>query len=252
MARVGREGKTTSQGSNKLEGRTMSENMKKEKQSNARRWTITLVIVLALIVLCLIFCPKLCCTGKLESKAPAPVAAVDTVKPIAPPAPATEPVEAQEPEFTVASLTPVAADVQQHGYLEDASAFNQLLEQALAQAKEEKASKLAIPAAGARFLLGKADLSQAGHDVFAAFAKAFMSTNQQGILLVEGYGCDLGGSDVNDEVSQARCRAVKEVLLQAGVPEGKIETHFYGKTKYNQLPGVRGREANRRVNVSVK
>ncbi len=67
-----------------------------------------------------------------------------------------------------------------------------------------------------------------------------MSTNQQGTLLVEGYGCDLGGENVNDEVSQARCRVVKEVLVGAG------------KTKYNQLPGVRGREANRRVNVSMK
>lgn len=230
----------------------MSDNKEQEKKQDARRWRIILVIVLALIVLCLIFCPKFCCTGKQESKAPAPIVAVDTVKPAPAPEPVAQPEEVQAPEFTVASLTPVAADVQQIGYQEEVAAFNQLVEKALAKAQEANASELPIPAVGTRFALAKADLSQTGRDVVAAFAKAFMSTNQQGTLLVEGYGCDLGGDNVNDEVSQARCRVVKEVLVGAGVPESKIETHFYGKTKYNQLPGVRGREANRRVNVSMK
>ncbi len=118
----------------------MSDKKEQEKKQDARRWRIILVIVLALIVLCLIFCPKFCCTGKQESKAPAPMVAVDTVKPAPAPEPVAQPEEVQAPEFTVASLTPVAADVQQIGYQEEVAAFNQLVEKALAKAQEENAT----------------------------------------------------------------------------------------------------------------
>ncbi len=114
---------------------------------------------------------------------------------------------------------------------------------------EDKA--VAIPSVAVLFTLNSSDLTSSGKALVSEFAKAYCSTDKSAIIEVDGYTCDLGTDALNNALSTNRANAVKNVLAEAGVPSEKVVINGYGKSMYGKL-GVAGREANRRVNVSIR
>ncbi len=88
-------------------------------------------------------------------------------------------------------------------------------------------------------------------DLINEFAKNYLQTDKTATILVEGYACDLGDDTSNMKLSKDRAIAVKNVLVECGVAEDKIETKWYGESRYNEL-GYPSKEDHRRVNVSIK
>lgn len=74
-------------------------------------------------------------------------------------------------------------------------------------------------------------------------------TNKEATILVEGYTCDLGG--VNFKLSEVRAKAVKKILVNAGIPENKIEVKWYGKSRFKEFK-YSSKSEYRRVILSVK
>lgn len=85
----------------------------------------------------------------------------------------------------------------------------------------------------------------------AEFAETFLLTNANGVILIEGYTCDLGSDMTNMALSKNRAMAAKQVLMGCGIPEEKIEVKWFGESKYKEL-GYASPEDHRRVNVSIK
>lgn len=88
-------------------------------------------------------------------------------------------------------------------------------------------------------------------DLINEFAKNYLQTDKTATILVEGYACDLGDDTSNMKLSKDRAIAVKNVLVECGVAEDKIEMKWYGESRYNEL-GYPSKEDHRRVNVSIK
>lgn len=114
---------------------------------------------------------------------------------------------------------------------------------------EDKA--VVIPSIAVLFTLNSSDLTSSGKSLITEFAKAYCSTDKSATIEVNGYTCDLGTDALNNALSTNRANAVKNVLAEAGVPSEIIAIKGYGKSMYGKL-GLDGREANRRVNVSIR
>ena len=163
-------------------------------------------------------------------------------------------VEAKPVEevFDLAKLRPVAWGVAENGYVESAAAFNESFDRLVAKAQEAKADRVEFPVAAIRYGLRGYDVSKAESEMVKALSEAFMKTSQEGKLLVEGYTCNVGNPAYNEKLSRQRAERVGNLLKDAGIPADKVEVKWYGETKYGQLPGVSGQEANRRVTITVE
>ncbi len=114
---------------------------------------------------------------------------------------------------------------------------------------EDKA--IVIPSIAVLFTLNSSELAPSAKVLVSEFAKAYCSTNKSALIEVDGYTCDLGTDVLNNALSVRRANAVKNILVDAGVPSEKVTIKGYGKSMYGKL-GLDGREANRRVNIFIK
>lgn len=83
------------------------------------------------------------------------------------------------------------------------------------------------------------------------FAAVYNKTNKEATIFVEGFTCDLGGIDLNNKLSEVRAETVKKILVNAGIPENKIEVKWYGKSRFNEFK-YSDKSEYRRVILSVK
>lgn len=112
-------------------------------------------------------------------------------------------------------------------------------------------NQITIPSINVLFGLNSFELSKSATALITEFAKVYCQTNKESVITVDGYTCDLGSDQLNNELSLKRANAVKQVLVSFGVPTQNIITKGYGKSLYTQL-GLESREANRRVNIGIK
>ena len=129
--------------------------------------------------------------------------------------------------------------------------FKRLVAESLKTAEEDGSNQIAIPSIGMLFEKGSYVLKQETQNLLKEFAKTYLQTNKEAVLLVEGYTCDLGTDKLNDRLSERRAESIKNSLIAEGVPTDKVEIKWYGESQYNNSP-YKTREENRRVNVSVK
>lgn len=108
-----------------------------------------------------------------------------------------------------------------------------------------------IPSIAVLFTLNSSEVDSSAKALVSEFAKAYCSTDKSALIEVDGYTCDLGTDVLNNALSVRRSSAVKNILVDAGVPSEKIIIKGYGKSMYGKL-GLEGREANRRVNILIK
>lgn len=128
--------------------------------------------------------------------------------------------------------------------------FKRLVAENFKTAEENGTNQIAIPTISMLFEKGSYVLKQEAEDLLREFAKTYLQTNKQATLLIEGYTCDLGTDKLNDRLSERRAETIKNSLIAEGVPADKVETKWYGESQYGTL--YKGREENRRVNVSVR
>ena len=136
------------------------------------------------------------------------------------------------------------------GTIDNIDSFKRQMEENLKNAEANKSAQIAIPSIGMLFEKGSYVLKQETQDLLKEFAKTYLQTNKEAVLLVEGYTCDLGTDKLNDRLSERRAESIKNSLIAEGVPTDKVEIKWYGESQYGTL--YKGREENRRVNVSVK
>lgn len=136
------------------------------------------------------------------------------------------------------------------GTIENLESFKRQMEENLKNAEANKSTEIAIPPIGVLFEKSSYVLKQEAEDLLKEFAKTYLQTNKEATLLIEGYTCDLGTDKLNDRLSERRAETIKNNLIAEGLPADKVETKWYGESLYGTL--YKGREENRRVNVSVK
>lgn len=102
---------------------------------------------------------------------------------------------------------------------------------------------------GVTFLFGKAELTENSKKILNEVATA-MKEITDGKVEVQGHTDNIGGSDVNLKVSQARAQSVADYLMEQGVDEKRLSWKGYGDSQSvadNKTSA--GRAQNRRVEL---
>lgn len=101
------------------------------------------------------------------------------------------------------------------------------------------------------FDTGKAEITQNG-DVFIERVAKMLKDKTKANVAIEGHTDNVGGAALNQQLSDARARAVMNALAGKGVPKSRMTVKGFGMTKPqadNATP--EGRQANRRVEITV-
>lgn len=135
--------------------------------------------------------------------------------------------------------------------IDNIESFNSQFLNNIKSSKDNSSSAVVIPSISALFEINTNYFANNGKELIKEFAKAYIKTNKIANILIEGYTCDLGGDKMNTTLSQLRTEAAKNVLEAAGVPSDRIETKWYGKSRYNEF-SYSDKSEYRRVTISIK
>lgn len=142
----------------------------------------------------------------------------------------TPTIEIQDvPEFNIAETTPIAPSAIGQT-IDNLQSFKELMEQNIAEAKEDNSSNIEIPNVSALFAFNSAKLNFAGQELICEFINAYKQTNQQNHIVINGYACNIGPNYANNYISKERANIVKDFLIANGISEDKVEVNWYGKT----------------------
>ena len=158
-----------------------------------------------------------------------------------------KPIEIFKLEVTVAQSNPVVVGQT----IDNIESFKSVLADNIKKAEQDKAETLFIPNINILFSLSSHEVAASAKELIAEYAKAYLQTNKQATILVEGYACDLGSVEVNDCISKQRAESVKSLLVLCGISESNVKTQWYGKSKNKNFtyPTVKD---YRRVTLSIK
>lgn len=129
------------------------------------------------------------------------------------------------------------------------------LQQALGQIAQTRRTAMGLvmtlDSKSVRFDFDKADIKPEYRDTLNRIAGILMTLKGYTIS-VYGYTDDVGSQSYNLQLSQRRAQAVRDFLVQAGIPSSIITTKGFGKSD----PRVQGnseqaRAANRRVEIGI-
>lgn len=160
-------------------------------------------------------------------------------------------VSANEVKFDLSAATAVSSPVSTQNPISNLEDFKNVFAQNVADATRENSKDVVIPSASPLFEINTDHLINDGNALVREFALAYNKTNKEAIILVEGYTCDLGEAKLNDKLSEVRAKTVKNILVNAGIPENKIEVKWYGESRFNEFK-YSSKSEYRRVILSVK
>lgn len=160
-------------------------------------------------------------------------------------------VDSTKVTFDMSTATATSALVSTQAPISNIAEFKRAVKNNIADAKNGKFSNIVIPSVGTMFEINTNYFVNGGEDVVKELAQTFLKTNKQATILVEGYTCDFGGEQLNTTLSKLRAEAVKKLLVDVGVPSDKIETKWYGKSRYKDF-NYPNKSDYRRVIVSIR
>ncbi len=135
--------------------------------------------------------------------------------------------------------------------IDDIASFKRVFAENVEEAKKANSATVVIPSIGVLFDFSSFTVSQASQDLLNEYANAYLRTNKEAVILVEGFTCNIGTPYVNDWISEQRAKSVQHALISLGIPENKIEVKWYGKSRFNEFK-YSSKSEYRRVILSIK
>lgn len=100
------------------------------------------------------------------------------------------------------------------------------------------------------FEFGKSDIDPASYDYLNKLAKVLKRTNAH--ICVNGHTDNVGTAEFNNELSRKRAKAVRDYLINQGVPNNKLTYRYYGMSRpIASNETEEGRRLNRRVEFEI-
>lgn len=160
-------------------------------------------------------------------------------------------VDSNNVSIDLATVTAASSSVSTQAPVSNLADFKHELDRNVTTASKGNEKQLIIPSVSPLFEINTNYFTGDGEALVKEFASTFAKTNKKAKLMVEGYTCDLGGDAMNENLSKSRAEAVKNILVQAGVPEEQIEVKWYGKSRFKDFK-YSDKSEYRRVVLSVK
>lgn len=122
---------------------------------------------------------------------------------------------------------------------------------ALASVREEPTETIVTLSGDVLFATGSATLLPAARDRLSPVADAMGATEQTAVI--SGFTDSRGTDAANQDLSRRRAESVRDYLVTAGVPTGRISAEGRGETNpIGSNDTVEGRAYNRRVEISLR
>ena len=160
-------------------------------------------------------------------------------------------VNTNEVKFDLSTATAVSSPVSTQAPISNLADFKNVFAQNVADATDKNAKDIVIPSVSPLFEINTDHFINDGEALVREFSAVYNKTNKEATILVEGFTCDLGGTDLNNKLSEVRAETVKKILVNAGISENKIEVKWYGKSRFNEFK-YSDKSEYRRVILSVK
>ncbi len=163
--------------------------------------------------------------------------------------------ETARQEATAARETAARAEAEAARIRKAAEAERNRLEAALGQIAETRRTALGLVMSlggdHLKFEFDKADLTARDRELLSRVA-GILITAKDYTISVNGHTDDVGSAEYNQKLSERRARAVRDYLVEAGLPAEILSVTGHGKS----LPLVRGsseaaRAKNRRVELAI-
>lgn len=158
-----------------------------------------------------------------------------------------KPVKTFNLNEAVAQANPVAAGQT----IDNIESFKRVFAENVQKAKELNNGSVVIPNINVLFNFNSSVISSMGDELLREYANAYLQTNKEAVVLVEGFTCNIGGDDANNWMSEQRAKNVQQALIAAGIPESKLEVKWYGKSRFNEF-NYSDKSEYRRVILSIK
>ena len=133
----------------------------------------------------------------------------------------------------------------------DIESFRRLMERNRQEAESLNEGKIVIPKIVLSFEFNSAELNASSRALLEEYAKVYAETNQEALIQVEGFACNIGTKEANDFISRKRAENVQHILVQNGVPEKCVEVKWYGKSRNSEFK-FESLSQFRRTEVSIK
>lgn len=160
-------------------------------------------------------------------------------------------VNTNEVKLDLSTSTAVSSPVSTQAPISNLADFKNVFAQNVAEATNKNTKDIVIPSVSTLFEINTEHFINEGEALVREFAAVYNKTNKKATILVEGFTCDLGGINMNNKLSEVRAETVKKILIDAGVPENKIEVKWYGKSRFNEFK-YSSKSEYRRVILSIK
>lgn len=153
--------------------------------------------------------------------------------------------------FEIATAVALSVPVNGERIIDNIDSFKRFFAENLKNATETKDNSIIFPAISIFFNFESSEVSLNASTLLNEYAKVYLQTNKQAVLLVQGYACNCGPDDINNLVSKQRAESVRDTLISFGIPKGKVEIQWYGKSK-NKIFSYPNKKDYRRVIVSIR
>ena len=160
-------------------------------------------------------------------------------------------VNTNEVKFDLSTATAVSSPVSTQAPISNLADFKNVFAKNVVDATDKNAKNIVIPSVSPLFEINTDHFINDGEALVREFAAVYNKTNKESTIFVEGFTCDLGGTDLNNKLSEVRAETVKKILVNAGISENKIEVKWYGKSRFNEFK-YSDKSEYRRVILSVK
>lgn len=144
-------------------------------------------------------------------------------------------VDSNAVSINFSSATAASSTVSTQKPISNLKDFKHVISKNIAEAAKTKNGKLIFPSIRPLFTINTNYFVNDGEELVKSFAANYLKTNKKAKLLVQGYTCDLGGTELNNKLSKTRADAVKQLLIASGIPESQIDTKWYGKSHYKDF-----------------
>ena len=104
---------------------------------------------------------------------------------------------------------------------------------------------------GIQFENGKSTIKESSYGILNEVAKVFIE-NPNYIIEIQGHTDNVGNYQYNIDLSEKRAQAVRDYLIQHGVPAERMTAHGYGPDRPLTTNDTKeGRAVNRRVEFNI-
>lgn len=160
-------------------------------------------------------------------------------------------VNTNEVKFDLSTATAVSSPISTQAPISNLADFKNVFAKNVADATDKNAKDIVIPSVSPLFEINTDHFINDGEALVREFVAVYNKTNKEAAILVEGFTCDLGGIELNNKLSEVRAETVKKILVNAGIPENKIEVKWYGKSRFKEFK-YSDKSEYRQVILSVK